>query len=114
VEGHAEGEEELMMHSLSELIKRAEDPQFTEAQATELVEENVADLVQFCHYTRAQAYSMVLKNIGYFAVYYDETLAQRVFALYHTRHPVFGLTRPAPDEAYRISMEHNRKLFSHD
>jgi hypothetical protein len=96
------------MHSLFEFIEHAKDPQFTEAQAATMIEENVADLERYCSYTRVEAHAMVLNNIGYFAGYYDAPLADRVYALYHTQHPIYGLTHPGPEEAFRLDLEFNR------
>lgn len=96
------------MHSLFEFIEKAKDPNTTQAQAMALVEENIADLEAYCSYTRDEARKVVLQNIGYFAGYYPADLADRVYSLFQTQHPVFGLTHPTPEEAFRMGLEHAR------
>ena len=75
------------MHSLFEFINRARDPEFTQADAAAMVEDNVRDLTAYCGYSRDEAHAIVLKNIGYFAAYYEADLADRVYALFQTQHP---------------------------
>lgn len=98
----------MTMHSLFEFIELARDPNTTQTQATAMVNENVRDLITYCDYARDEAHKTVLKNIGYFAGYYPADLADRVYSLFQTQHPVFGLTHPTPEEAFRIGMEHAR------
>lgn len=96
------------MHSLFEFIEKAKDPNFTQTQASAMVNENVRDLITYCDYARDEAHKTVLKNIGYFAGYYPADLADRVYSLFQTQHPIFGLTHPTPEEALRLGMEHAR------
>lgn len=39
-------------------------------------------------------------NIGYLAGYVDRATAQRIYSLFETEHPIFGLAEPTPDEAF--------------
>ena len=39
-------------------------------------------------------------SIGYWAGYYDSETAARVHRLFGAVHPIFGLTRPTPEEAF--------------
>ena len=48
-------------------------------------------------------------NIGFYAGYYDEETARRVWKLYRTRHPVFGKRWPKYDEAVHLGMKMARK-----
>ena len=49
---------------------------------------------------RAEAEAIERSNLGYYAGYYDAETAGRVLALYGADHPIFGTTRPTPQEAY--------------
>jgi uncharacterized protein involved in copper resistance len=90
-------------------MEKARDPNFTQAQATAMVERNIDDLEAYCGYTRDEARKTVLLNIGYFAMYYGTELADRVYSLFQTQHPIFGLTHPTAEEAYRMEFKHNQR-----
>jgi hypothetical protein len=94
------------MHSMFEFMDKARDQRTTQAEAAAMVETNVQDLTDFCGYSRNEARKIVLHNIGYFAGYYDHTFADRVYSLFQTEHPIFGLTHPTPKEASRLEMEY--------
>ena len=50
--------------------------------------------------TRAEAEHIERVNLGYFAGYYDSDVGQRVLQLYGAAHPIFGTSRPTPEEAF--------------
>src|SRR6185503_14753340 len=49
--------------------------------------------------TEDAARSVILQNIGYFTGYYDNATARRVMRCFDTSHPIFGRSRPSPEEA---------------
>ena len=50
--------------------------------------------------SREQAEANERSSIGYWAGYYDSETADRVHRLFGAVHPIFGLTRPTPEEAF--------------
>lgn len=39
-------------------------------------------------------------NIGYISGYYSSETAARILEIFDTSHPIFGTTRPSPEEAF--------------
>ena len=60
--------------------------------------------------TRQETIDMVKQNIGYWAGYFDEETQDRVYKLYKTQHPVFGLIRPTAEQAFQKGIEFGEKL----
>jgi hypothetical protein len=56
-----------------------------------------------------QAKKIAKKNIGYWAGYYDEETARRIWRLFRTEHPVFGKRWPGPREAFQLGVKLGRK-----
>lgn len=50
--------------------------------------------------TPERARAVVLESIGYWSGYWDRQTAERVRALFKTTHPIFGESRPTPEEAF--------------
>ncbi len=53
----------------------------------------------------SDARQIALKNIGYWTGYYDHATADRVMALYHTAHPIFGTSHPTLAETFAKGIE---------
>jgi hypothetical protein len=71
----------------------------TEEQATAFFEAYVSWLMRRWNHTRAMAESAAKINIGYFAGYYDDETANRVYRLFHCSHPILGTaTNVSPQE----------------
>jgi len=51
--------------------------------------------------SREKARRIQLSNIGYFTGYCDAATARRVMRLFDTAHPIFGRSRPTPEEAFK-------------
>ena len=59
------------------------------------------------HYkqTREFAEQIVKKNLGYYAGYFQRITQERVFKLFKTKHPIFGLKEPTCEEAFNLGMK---------
>jgi hypothetical protein len=51
------------------------------------------------------AMEIAMKNIGYFAGYYDAETNRRIQALFDVEHPIFGKTTPTPEEAFNAGVK---------
>jgi hypothetical protein len=89
------------MKRLAEFIHMADDPNFTQEQAAAAVDIEVEEMVRQLGYDEKEARRILLTNIGYFAGYYPNDLADRVYGLFQTQHPIFGLTHPTAEEAFK-------------
>ena len=49
---------------------------------------------------RAEAEQTERINIGYYAGYYDGETQERVNQIFRTTHPIFGASRPTPEQAF--------------
>ena len=96
------------MLSLEQIMNLAKANDFTKANAQAIVKEQVDEMVSVLHYDPAEARKIVLSNIGYYCGYYPAELADKVYEMFETEHPVFGKTHPTPEEALRIGMEMGR------
>lgn len=42
------------------------------------------------------------QNLGYYAGYYDQATAKKIYEFYECEHPIFGTHFPTPEEAFDI------------
>jgi hypothetical protein len=96
------------MRSLSEIMELARADDFTKENAAAIVKEQVDEMVKVLEYKRAEARKIVLANIGYYCGYYPAELADKVYEMFDTEHPILGRTHPAPEEILRMGMELGR------
>ena len=97
------------MRSLEQIMNLAQAEDFTKANAEAIVKEQVDEMVKVLEYNRAEAKKIVLANIGYYCGYYPAELADKVYEMFDTEHPVFGKTHPTPEEALRLGYEWGRR-----
>lgn len=97
------------MRSLSEIMNLAKAEDFTKANAQAIVKEQVEEMVNVLHYDPDEARKIVLANIGYYCGYYPAELADKVYEMFDTEHPILGKTHPTPEDALRIGMEWGRR-----
>ena len=50
--------------------------------------------------SREESLETQKKNVGYWAGYFDRDTAERVWRLFRTKHPIFGLTWPTTQQAF--------------
>ena len=93
------------MRSLEKIMNLAKAEDFTKANAEAIVKEQVEEMVSVLHYQPDEARKIVLANIGYYAGYYPAELADKVYEMFETEHPVFGKMHPTPEEALRMGQE---------
>ena len=98
------------MRSLHEIIRLAQAEDFTRENAQAIVKEQVDEMVSILHYEPAEARRLMLVNIGYFCGYYPADLADKVYELFETEHPILGKTHPPAREIFRIGMEMGKRL----
>lgn len=60
--------------------------------------------------SREEAERVVRENLGYYAGYYSAEIGERVNRLFRTTHPIFGGTRPTPEEAFKAGEDLGKKL----
>jgi hypothetical protein len=96
------------MRSLFEIFRIAQADDFTKENAAALVKEQAEEMVQVLGYDEAEARKIMLTNIGYFAGYYPPEVADRVYEMFGTEHPVFGRAHPTPEEAFAMGMRMGR------
>lgn len=46
-----------------------------------------------------------LQNVGYCAGYYDRRIADRIFTIFGTAHPIFGTHEPTAEEAFEAGRQ---------
>jgi hypothetical protein len=102
-------QEETVMRTLGEIMRLARAEDFTKANAEAIVKEQVDEMAAILHYDPAEAKKMLLSNLGYYCGYYPAELADKVYEMFDTEHPVFGRTHPTPEEAFRKGMEMAQK-----
>ena len=56
-----------------------------------------------------EAKKLAKANIGYWAGYYDEETARRIWKLFRTEHPIFHKRWPKPEEAFRLGVKWGQK-----
>jgi len=61
-----------------------------------------------------EAVRVAKTNIGYWAGYYDEATAKRIWELFNTKHPVFGTSWPTLDEALKAGLAIGRSRRRHE
>lgn len=69
-------------------------------EADEYFEALVQNMMKFGHKTREESIQIEKSNLGYYAGYYDAETMRRVNRLFKTSHPIFGSSRPTPEEAF--------------
>jgi hypothetical protein len=62
-------------------------------------------------HSRDEAEKIELANLGYYAGYYDDETRTRVEQLFGAFHPVFGVSRPTPREAFDAGLKRGRELM---
>ena len=74
--------------------------------------ENKKEAEQFLQtYVKSGVSEVVAKsNLGYFAGYYDEETSKKIYDLFGAAHPVFGMTWPTPEEAFKMGVKLGEKL----
>lgn len=97
------------MMSLFDMIERARNEHFTKDDAAALVKERVTEMVELLNYSESDARHIVLQNLGYAAGYYSHEIADRIFDVYSTEHPVFGRKHPTPEQIRRQNQQERRK-----
>lgn len=60
--------------------------------------------------SRVVAEQIVRESLGYYAGYYNDKTQKRVNCLFRTTHPVFGDTKPRPEEAFEAGKKLGRQL----
>lgn len=64
--------------------------------------------------TPSEARSVILKNLGYYAGYYDDATAQKIYRLYGANHPIVGghdyHKTVTPEQAVDIGKKLGEKL----
>jgi hypothetical protein len=93
------------MRSLEEIMNLARAEDFTKANAEAIVKDQVEEMASILHYDPDEARKIVLQNIGYYCGYYPAELADKVYEMFDTEHPVFGKTHPTPEDAFRLEQE---------
>jgi hypothetical protein len=96
------------MRSLEQIMNLAKAEDFSKQNAEAIVKEQVDEMVATLHYQPDLARKIVLQNIGYYCGYYPPAIADKVYEMFDTEHPIFGRTHPTPEEALRIGMEMGR------
>lgn len=96
------------MRSLEQIMNLARADDFTKENAATIVKEQIDEMVTTLHYQPDEARKLLLANIGYYAGYYPRELADKVYEMFDTEHPIFKRTHPTPEEALRIGMEMGR------
>jgi hypothetical protein len=76
----------------------------TQEEADQCLEEYISELVA-AGQKRRRAKKIAKNNLGYYAGYYDEETARRVWKLYRTKHPVFNHRWPDATEAFHLGMK---------
>jgi hypothetical protein len=97
------------MRSLEEIMNLARAEDFTKENAQTIVKEQVEEMVTALHYTPEEARKIMLANLGYYCGYYPSDLADKVYEMFETEHPILGKTHPTPEETLRIGMEWSRR-----
>jgi hypothetical protein len=98
------------MRSLEQIMNLARADDFTKDNAAAIVKEQVDEMVATLHYQPDEVRKIVLANIGYYCGYYPAELADKVYEMFDTEHPIFGRAHPTPDEILRIGMEMGRRM----
>lgn len=80
----------------------------TQAEADDQLAELIGLMVKEGKRPRV-AKKIAKKNIGYWAGYYDEETARRIWRLFRTEHPVFGKRWPGPREAFQLGVKLGQK-----
>lgn len=91
----------MMLREIMEKVSAG----MTKAEAAEIVESQVQEIIALGYDTPEEARRRVLQNIGYFAGYYSASIQDKTYDLFETEHPIFGRTHPTPAEALRRGME---------
>ena len=102
-----EGKVNENMLSLQQIMDRVAAG-MTKEEATTLLAEQVAEIVKL-GVSEEEATRRILANIGYFAGYYSQEIADKAYDLFNTEHPIFGRTHPTPEEALRLGMEWGKR-----
>lgn len=82
----------------------------TRERARQLVDLQVAEMIDVLGYDEAEARRVTLVNIGYYCGYLSNETADKVMDLFETEHPVFGRTHPTPEEAFRLGRELGERM----
>ena len=77
----------------------------TEEEANSIIWDYTAYIIQETNKNWAEAQEIVLRNIGYYAGYYDRKTQERVYKLFKTEHPIFGTKQPTTDEALHAGIK---------
>ena len=86
------------------MIERTRNEHFTKDDAAALIKERVNEMVELLNYSESDARHIVLQNLGYAAGHYSHEIAERVFDVYGTEHPIYGRNRPNPAEAIQMEI----------
>ena len=97
------------MRSLEEIMNLARAKDFTKADAEAIVKAQVEEMATVLHYDPDEARKIVLSNIGYYCGYYPAELADKVYEMFDTEHPILGKNHPPAEEILRIGMEWGRR-----
>jgi hypothetical protein len=102
------------MRSLEQIMNLARAEDFTKDNAAAIVKEQVDEMVATLHYQPDEARKIVLANIGYYCGYYSSELADKVYEMFETQHPIFGRAHPSPEEILRMGIELGRRSKKED
>ena len=97
------------MRSPYEIMRLAQAEDFTKENADAIVKEQVEEMVSVFGYSPEEAKKLMLTNLGYTTGYYPPEVADKVFEMFETEHPVFGRKHPTPEEALQIGMDLGRR-----
>jgi hypothetical protein len=73
----------------------------TKKEMVRRFEELLGEVVTKFGGTKQSQRAVQLRNVGYFAGYYDSQVASNVKEWLDATHPIFGDSRPTPKEAFR-------------
>ena len=88
-----------------------------EADAAQYLESYIHFIENTCNKAGSPGFNpreTALANIGYYAGYFDKETADRIYALFHTTHPVFGSTFPSAEEAIAMGKRFATKSNDED
>ena len=95
------------MMMTSEIINAVEKG-MTKEEADRIAAAQIAEIVSLGT-DQEEATRRFKSNLGYFAGYYSPEIADKVFDLFETEHPIFGRSYPTPEEALKLGIEWGKR-----
>lgn len=94
---------EVYSYACEEIFLPIEAQDFTNRAIRHMLDHNP-------NLTVDKATEIFKSNLGYIAGYYDFATRERANELFGAIHPIFGLTRPTPEEALQAGLDIGRKI----